>query len=240
MPAIAVVFASYRLPAERLHDHFKWNAAVYGNQVRVYVVSDVEHDLPSYAETIIIPEDRLPQVNGKPVFSLSLTKNAGIAKAIADGADMIVSTDVDISFDIPAWCVPPQGAAVIPIYRMAESHETRADGRLDHGCTGTVIMAAEHWRTIQYDERLYGYGKEDGALCQSIMQGGLDIVRTSEVAHIAHCSGDSQRTPGHGSDTCWNRASGFNPNRFRANLAICLALRQGNGPRIRRSGGAIP
>ncbi|GAF94727.1 unnamed protein product, partial [marine sediment metagenome] len=61
MSHLAVVFVSYlKVPRSRLLEHFEWNREIYelyggcrggqkryGDELRVYVVSDVEHSLPS-------------------------------------------------------------------------------------------------------------------------------------------------------------------------------------------------
>ncbi len=225
MPDLAVVFVSYlKVPEQRLQDHFRWNRANYevlGDRLRVYVVSDVEHDLPDYAETYVIPLSHMPRLNGQPVFSLSMTKNLGIAKACFGGARVIVSTDVDISFDhndVGRFLHDTSDAdARIPLYQMAESYETRNFGRIDHGCTGTIAMTATNWLRLKYDERCVGYGSEDGILVRDIQAAGIKIRRYGQVAHIAHVTGDGDRTPGSGAETCWGRDSGFNPDNFRAN-----------------------
>ncbi len=233
MPHVAVVFVSYRLPESRLREHFEWNGDIYeayGDQLRVYVVSDVGNMfLPNYAETVIVSEDRLPVLNGRPVFSLSLTKNAGILKAIEDGADIIVSTDADIAFDFDGlgmMVAVDSKSAVIPVYRMAESYEDRAVGRSDPGCTGTISMTPSNWQRIPYEEKCFGYGAEDGILLRDIEREGLRVIRRyadgsdCTVSHIAHELGDGARVPGSGSDTCWNRADGFNPDRFTVNRLL--------------------
>lgn len=228
VPRIAVVFVSYRLPESRLREHFEWNHEIYkgyGDRLRVYVVSDVEHSLPDYAETVVFPGERLPHIGGQRRFSLCKTKNAGIAKAIEDGTNDIVCTDVDIAFafdrrgGLGLWGLDDQRAH-IPVYRMAESYAARESGQLDHGCTGTVTMTAANWRRIRYDERCVGYGADDGILLRDIQRAGLEVIRDCEVAHIAHVAGDGQRTPGSGSSTCWNRADGFNFDNFQANRRL--------------------
>lgn len=242
MPRMAIVFVSYRIPTARLHDHFRWNGRIYeayGDQLRVYVVSDVEHELADYAETVVFPESALPVMGGQVRFSLCKTKNAGIAKAIQDGTNVIVSTDVDVAFDWGSLAltsaigrVPADSAAVVPVYRMAPSYEERTAGRLDHGCTGTVGMTANNWRRIKYDERCIGYGADDGILLRDIELAGLKVIRDCEVAHIAHVQGDGSRTPGSGSDTCWGRADGFNFDNFHRNRQLHQARKP--GPRIKR------
>jgi hypothetical protein len=57
MSQLAAVFVSYlEVPEERLQDHFHWNQETYehfGDRLRVYVVSDVQHNLPDYAECLV-------------------------------------------------------------------------------------------------------------------------------------------------------------------------------------------
>ncbi len=254
-PRVAVVFVSYlKVPESRLLEHFDWNGTIYeeyGDQLRVYAVSDIERSLPDYAETVVFPIERLPVVAGQTRFSLTMTKNAGIAKAIQDGAEVIISTDVDIAFDPASFEVVSMASrmlssAVIPIYRMAPSYAERASGRLDKGCTGTVSMTSGAWNSAKedvskqhrdakgpYDERCVAYGADDGIILQAIERIGLGVVRNCEVAHIAHVPGDGARTPGSGAGTCWGRADGFNFDNFVKNSRIHRrAVRQRKNPRV--------
>jgi len=224
---LAVVFVSYlKVPVERLMDHFRWNEDVYasfGDRLRVYVVSDVDHELPSDATCVVFPLDRLPMIQCRRRFSLTQTKNAGIQRAIADGCDVIVATDVDIVLPRPLvarmFNVTEQ-QAVIPVYLMAEDFVTRYKGHLDHGCTGTVAMTAANWKRIPYDEECVEYGGDDGILLRDIERAGLGIQRDKIVSHIAHVPGDGERTPGRGADTCWGREDGFNRDNFRKNRRL--------------------
>ncbi len=241
MSHIAVVFVSYlEVPESRLQEHFEWNRQIYeahGDDLRVYVVSDVEHDLPDYAETVIFPMEQLPVRDGRPRFSITITKNAGNATAIAHGAKVIICTDVDIAFDREAFermAAVTDTEAVIPVYRMAESYAGREDGRLDRGCTGTASMTAANWRRIQFDEISVEYGADDGLLLGDIEHadkddGGahIEIIRDYAeggglitVSHIAHVPGDGARVPGSGASTCWGRASGFNRDNFQQNRKL--------------------
>jgi hypothetical protein len=226
MSGLAVVFVSYlKVPESRLREHFKWNDELYKAHggLRVYVVSDVEHGLPDYAETVVVPLIEMPTVDGQPRFSLCKTKNAGIAAAIAGGASVIICTDVDIAFDwnsIGLTFAVDRKTAAIPVYRMAESFPARGEGQLDRGCTGTVGMTADNWRQIQFDERCVGYGADDGILLRDIERAGIEIIRDCEVAHIAHVQGDGVRAPGRGSDTCWGRDDGFNFDNFANNRRL--------------------
>ena len=224
---IAVVFVSYlKVPEERLQDHFRWNKAAYeshGDRLRVYVVSDVEHDLPSYARVCVFPIDQLPLIRGQRKFSLTKTKNFGNDAAIADGADVVICTDVDIAFEpnqIGIIADVTDKIANIPVYRLAPSYEKRVTGNLDHGCTGTVAMTAANWQRIRFDERCVGYGADDGILLRDIQAAGLTVDRHVIVSHIAHVQGDLGRNPGSGASTCWGRSDGFNFDNFRENRKL--------------------
>jgi hypothetical protein len=224
---IAVVFVSYlKVPEQRLQDHFRWNHTLYeslGDRLRVYVVSDTDHTLPSYASCVIYPMDQLPMIEGRRRFCLTRTKNRGLDAAIEDEADVIVCTDVDIAFPPEAFARlvrVDETRAAVPVYRMAPSYEQRHTGKLDHGCTGTVVMTAERWKTVRYDEECVEYGADDGILLRDIERAGLTVKRDVIVAHIAHAPGDGDRTPGRGAATCWGRESGFNRDNFKENRKL--------------------
>ncbi|WP_455387471.1 hypothetical protein [Petrachloros mirabilis] len=221
---IAVVFVSYlEVPVQRLRDHFNWNAEAYrqfGNRLRVYVVTDVFHELPSCAECVIFPMEELPFIGGRRRFSITRTKNAGIRKAIEDGAEVVISTDVDMRFPSGSleWLAAVrQDAARVPIYHMMDFSDHEHLLKVDNGCTGTTSMTADNWRRVQYDESLSEYGGDDGALLRDIGTAGLMIERECRIDHIGHMPGDGERVPGAGADTCWGRASGFNRNNIRGN-----------------------
>jgi hypothetical protein len=224
---LAVVFVSYlKVPEQRLQDHFAWNREAYEqfrNRLRVYVVTDIAHNLPPYATCVLFPLERLPLVDGRRRFSLTMTKNVGITQAILDGADVIVCTDVDIAFQpqvLQDLAIMTDDVACIPLYRMAPSFDERDGGHIDEGCTGTVVMTAKNWNRLPYEERCVGYGADDGILFRDIERAGLHIIRDHEVTHVAHVEGDGTRTPGSGSSTCWGRDDGFNFDNFRKNRRL--------------------
>lgn len=187
----AVVFVSYRIPENRLHDFFSWNGPRFEREgVSVYVVTDKEYDVPFYAKCIVYPESKLPIREGKRTFSLAKTKNAGLAAAVAGGHDLIICSDVDIYFDDDCWkqlTTTPPDVASVPYYMMSKSWENRTtDTHQDAGATGTIAMRAEHWRAMHYDPRFIGYGAEDGKIMEDIQRAGIRIRRASKVWHIAH------------------------------------------------------
>lgn len=234
-PKIAVVFVAYRsVPAERLHDHFRWNTPYYRKGVHVYVVSDcVVPTLSSTLHPLVFPESDLPIVDGKPRFSLCKTKNFGINEALADGADIIICTDVDIAMTPNAWdqmiAVQPN-QIVIPVYRRAKTFEGRHGQKpwIDLGMAGTQSATAEVWRRVKYNERCFGYGGDDGILQQDMRRAGVELLPAPEqrampgvpfVYHIDHPgSGETDdNQPGHGRSDCYGRADGFNFDNFENN-----------------------
>jgi hypothetical protein len=219
----AVVFVHYNMPEQRLRDHFAWNDAVYRSSgAAVYVVTDRDRNVPEYATCVLFPGEQLPLVDGKRVFSLSATKNCGIAKAIADGHSPVISTDVDVAFPGDTWqqlAIADHRRAYVPVYRMRTWPDREdAQDHDDPGCTGTVSMTAARWRMIHYNERMIGYGGEDGCLLRD-MRSHVRVIRDKQVWHIAHTPGVNPRNvPGKGRDGCWGRDSGFNPDNFENNI----------------------
>ena len=223
---LAVVFVSYlKVPEQRLRDHFTWNDEIYrayGDRLRVYVVTDVDREVPDYATCVLYPMDRLPLVRGRRRFSLTRTKNTGITQAILDGADVVICTDVDIAFSLDVFqrmADVEESEAVVPLYCMASDADGE-DGHIDQGCTGTIAMTAANWNRLPYEERCVGYGADDGILVNDIKRAGLEIIRDGPVIHVAHIEGDGNRTPGSGSASCWGRDDGFNYDNFRQNRRL--------------------
>jgi hypothetical protein len=216
-----VVLVHYRMPRERLDQHLARNAQAYRG-ARLYVVAEADLGLGGSATTVVVPEEALPLLGDRRAFSLAATKNAGVARAIVDGCEVVVVTDSDCELPpdtFRALAEVGPGAAVIPTYRM-RTWPDRADPQ-DHddpGCTGTLAMRSAWWREIRFDERCVGYGGEDGALLRAIREAGLAIDRARTVWHHAHTPGHNpRRTPGDGMADCWGRTSGFNPDNFLAN-----------------------
>lgn len=214
---IYVVFVHYRLPEQRLRDHFRWNDEIYRTfQVRVIVVSDIEREVPDYATCAAYREPM-------PVFSLAKTKNFGLSEALrtASDSDIIAMTDADIAWEDGVFfdmheCIHEN--AIIPLYFMAQDYDARHDSFPDPGCGGTVAMQAAHWRRTRYDERYVGYGGEDGRMRKDIVSMGLRERRDCRVYHIAHDpTADQHNVPGHGRTDAWNRDTGFNPDMFHIN-----------------------
>jgi len=225
---LAVVFVHYDLPEERLRHHMLWNTFRYMEVDSVVVMSPACESLIAVAITArggtnfgFRPR---AYMNPMPVFSLSATKNFGIQQAIDAGYDRIAATDADIAWTPEAIeaCknVEPK-EAIVPVYRMAQTFETRHEvSHPDHGCGGTVCMTAANWKRAMYDERYVGYGGEDGRLRRDIAKLGIHERRETEVYHIAHDPTAPQvNVPGAGRADCWNR-DGINPDNWAANRKL--------------------
>ena len=219
---VSVIVVCYRIADTRLREFFTWNADTFRrSNATVYVVTDRKITLPDYARCVIYPENKLPLLNGQRVFSLSKTKNRGIAAALSDGCDVIISTDIDIWFPPATWAdlaAVPANTAAIPVYLMARSWENRkSDFHPELGPTGTIAMTTDDWRQIHYDPRYIGYGAEDGKIVADIRRAGLNVDRRRPVCHIAHQRDTIQRNFRGRTD---QHNPLFNPLRMRENMAL--------------------
>lgn len=240
--SIGVVFPSYRIPVQRLVDHFKWNDTIYRKlNASVFVVVDEKDDdaskspedampfpaavwdLPDYVQLVHFAECDLPVVDNKPVFSITKTKNLGIDVAIESGCDLIVCTDVDVSLDAEAWAAAMRVTdytAAVPLYKMADTFDTRIKAHVDApNATGTVAMTAHNWDRLRYEEKCVGYGCDDGIMCWSIRHANIKIDRTGNAYHMAHSPGTPQ-AEFNGRGDHWNRDDGFNFKNFTGNGAV--------------------
>ena len=228
----AVVFVHYRLPWRRMVEHLEWNAAVYqAAGVKVFVVTaEAPPALPSWAEALIFPRHLA-------TFSLTRTCNFGIRHAIDAGFGPIVKTDSDMVFPadtLAECCAVGAGEAVAPCYQMVNSYQERHTwrNRLEAPLAlGTISMGAPGWEKVcGYDERLEGYGCDDGDIWARIGAAGLRRVRGLGIYHIAHVAGVVQQEAhcvgdkAKGVRTDHHNRDGINPNRLRENRAI---LRRG-------------
>ena len=212
-PRVGVVLVHWgpAIPAERLQDHWNWNGAFYeAARVRVYVVTDEPKPLPRYAVPVYYREPMDP-------FSLAKTGNRGIRRACDDGCEIIIKTDPDIAWHgatLEACCALGHGRGIAPIYRMADCFDDVQAGVRNMNVwpdsCGTIALHARTWHDLHgYDERMTGYGIEDGDLAQRACKRGIKIDRQFLLYHIAHRQGTPQVGPHRGDQ--WGRAEKINP-----------------------------
>lgn len=227
---LAVVLTHWgdAIPQERLAQHWLWNDAAYRKHwATVYVVAEGRRDLPDYARLVPCYEDLRP-------FNLARTSNLGIRRAVEDGAEIVIKTDPDVfwPWQTIALCASlGHGRGVCPTYMMAPSRAAAELG--PSACTpwkatcGTLALHADTWRAIcGYDERMKGYGVEDGDACARARK-LVTIDRAPFVYHIAHVEGS-----GHGKQRAdhWGRADGSNPLNHKENMRIFNSSRVGRDP----------
>lgn len=231
MNAPAVVFVHYKMPLPRLVAHLEWNREAYDFiGARIFVVVDPAAtviDLPPGVEVLAYPRPM-------EIFSLTCTANFGIRTAIDAGCDPIIKTDADMVWPIDALrecAASGEGEAVGPPYQMVDSFEARHSwkNRLPADLAiGTISMRASGWlRVCGYDERLRGYGCDDGDIWARIGKAGIARNRGMGIYHIAHQAGavqQEQHTVGDKSagvrSDHWGRGEGQNPLRLRENGAL--------------------
>jgi hypothetical protein len=213
MNPLAIVSTHYRLPEKRLREFFGWNDYVFRTSgASVYIVSDtLIRNLPNYAQCLLYPQ---PMER----FALSRTSNYGIRHAIEQGAEIVIKTDPDIFMPVDmlfALSTIPAGVCGAPVYYMADTIEQAREHpqtvRAWIGSRGTIAMHAADWQRVRgYDERMTGYGPEDGDLTDRCARSGISEDRMGKwrLYHIAHEAGTPQQK-GQRADY-WNRGT-FNP-----------------------------
>jgi hypothetical protein len=208
---------------QRLFDCIAWNREVWRSiGARVIVVTDRaryegQEALPEWVRLAVFPV-------ALERFNLALTSNWGIRLA---GGGIVVKTDPDVLWpreaaervarvvDALGWC---------PKYRMATGP---SDGELEaasvwEASKGTLALSFAHWDSISgYDERMSGYGIEDGDGFHRAGCGcrpGRDVERSGHVFHIAHTR--APQAGGNLRKDCWGRSEGFNPKAHQHNMSV--------------------
>lgn len=231
---VAVVVTHYAkdgsIPTKRLAEFLEWNAAEFARiGARVFVVAEGPRPgLPPWAECLVYPRELSR-------FCLAKTSNYGIRRAIDAGFRVVVKTDVDCVFSAAASeeierLAPGRGLAFCyaMIDRQAEVDALLADKdarrkKVWQASKGTLALSAEDWRKMRgYDERMEGYGVEDGDAFSRA--GSVAKVELSDAPffHVAHSA--APQSYGNTRQDCYGRASGFSPRNHDANRA---ALRAG-------------
>ena len=224
---ISIVACHYRLPEQRLRDFISWNDKLFTEYIsQLVIVSDVVRDnLPPYCKLVIYPTPL-------EVYSPSKVSNFGIRTA---GSGIICKTDIDCVFtkealEEVAACKPGKG--VYFCYRMAKTYEERDKGIVWGSTCGTMALHFSDWDKINgYDERLDGYGVEDGDGVVRVKKVATVPQSKNRIWHISH-TGDELWTQ---TNICmrrdlWNRKSGFCPDRHNLNSQIRRGAEKWSNP----------
>jgi len=181
-PPFAVVVTCSGIGTDRRDEWMSWNLdrITKANGV-VYFCTDK----PAGTKGVI--EIRVPKLR---FYSPSRANNMGIRRAVEDGIGIICKTDIDCFLtDELLKKIPRLGTfGLCPYCEAAESIEAMAASKMVPNWCGTLAMSAEWWKKINgYDERMYGYGREDGDAYERAMRAGAKVAREKrELFHIAH------------------------------------------------------
>lgn len=209
MGNIAIVAVHYRLPVSRLVEFLGWNAAIVEDlHARVYIVSEQSYPL-AYASSLVFPIDL-------KMFSISQTANFGIRRAIDDGAGVVLKTDIDCILDsLPDLAGTADGLGTWAPYRMVATPDDA--GKIWTNGRGTIALTAGDWQRLNgYDERLCGYGADDGDLWARARRAGIRWRQCPPIRHVS-ATGEKFVSSGARRDY-WRRGDG-NPLNHAANRA---------------------
>lgn len=191
-PSFGVALAAYNLPGE-LEQFVKLNAErIRAAGGAIFVAVADRENTPSNIEKIRVPE--------QSVYSPARTANMAIRSAAEAGCRVVVKTDVDCILS-PAFIeilkTMKDGQGYCPYYQYVDDPARLEDAKTDQASCGTLALTARAWNQIHgYDERMLGYGREDGDAADRACKVGIKIVRTTGlVYHINHPSRISKKYP---------------------------------------------
>jgi hypothetical protein len=214
---VSLVLTHYRMPLQRLLDWIEWNDSVIrALRARAVVVSDVRSYDATLPDWLCVA--RFPRALS--VFNLSATSNFGI-RLIGRGIIAKVDPDLFLGEKFAETIAAVSDArGLAPRFRMAASPQEARDGigEVWEASKGCLVMPYNRWAAIcGYDERMEGYGIEDGdAFYRAGLLPGFKIDREcAPVWHVAHTAAPQLR--GNNRCDCWGRDNRFNPCNHKRN-----------------------
>jgi len=224
---IHIVACHYKLPEKRLRDFISWNTELFVKfNVTLHVVSDVPRDnLPEWVKIHIYPREL-------KVYSPARVSNFGIRQA---GGGIVCKTDIDCVFSEEALkeiSVVFPGMGVYFTYLMVKSYEERGKFQRWGSTCGTMALNFSDWEKLcGYDERLEGYGIEDG---DGVARARLFCKVPKSIASVYHVSHGNTELWSQ-TNVClrrdlWNRKGGFCPDRHVINRKIRDTQGRWNNP----------
>ena len=195
-PKMAIVVSHYNLPIEQLYNFLSWNSCLREMNIDLYLVTEKQKlDNSDHIRQII--------VSNLQRYSPALVSNFGIRAAMRGGAEIIMKTDIDCVLPeklLGASLECKEGFGIFPKYNMCYTYEEYLEhgvGKEDEHNIGTATMWSADWeKCCAYDERMYGYGREDGDLYDRAQQAGIIMDRALQVIHINHeCRVDDKWYP---------------------------------------------
>ena len=178
---LACVVVAYKLPAPVVNAFFK-NNEVLAAMASIYLVTD--NKTPFHVEHVPCPEMN--------PFAICRAANLGIRRAINDGADVVLKTDIDCIWTIDAigdLMKIKRGAGICWRYWHIPDAMHLHYAKMDSRCVGSAALAAFDWlRLCGYDERMNGYGHDDGNLLRRARSAGikLPVKAKPRLYHVRH------------------------------------------------------
>lgn len=211
--SVAMVAASRHLPLELVRRWTDRNRQLCRAEDTLVLVTDAVSEISLDLVTL-----RSSQTD---VYSPAVEVNRGIRYAVDAGYSVVIKTDIDCILShwlmAEARCMSFK-ECFFPYYMMTaeDTEEAMSRAKAWPNGMGTAVLTSSWWKKLcGYDERMSGYGVEDGDLWVRAVKAGLRPVRHRNfVWHINHpprCTGPS----------------GWYPDRHTANLAL---HRQDKGP----------
>jgi len=182
--AVGLVVAHVALPMKRLYEFMAWNVEQFEQHgVTVYLVSDIPKEIGPMVKQVV--------VGRQSIYSPSRMSNIGIRQAIKDKCEGVVKTDIDCLLTAGFWKKLPlvvRGQGQAPYYMLTSSPERLGPGKHPSRSVGTMALHRDDWDALRgYDERMYGYGREDGELFDRAKVVCEKVKRLPDlVYHIEH------------------------------------------------------
>jgi glycosyltransferase involved in cell wall biosynthesis len=170
-PKLVVVVCAVNIEIKKIEEWLQWNKENIEKINGAYLIVGFNMNAPIMEK-----------------YSPSKCSNAGIRKAIDSGADVVIKTDIDCKLSLDFLELASElepGRCECPVCFFSG----KSENRYKEAQCGTVAMHAKNWNDLYgYDERMYGYGWEDGDLIARIERKKIKISRHRDkfLIHVEH------------------------------------------------------
>jgi len=189
MSSIACVVTAYQIP-KRLVENYIIANDFQNQDVRLYIVVKKGDIIPAPPHITVI------EIPKQKIFNIGKTANVGIRRAIFDGADIILKTDIDNVISAGVFEQIKQTTVKKGFcYRNWNIASLRDldNPILDPKTMGSICLHKDTWNALRgYNELLEGYGYDDAHIFKRALISGLDIKVFFDpiMYHITHASGE--------------------------------------------------
>lgn len=173
----AIVASAVNIPTRTINTFIK-KMKVFGDIVLIIRQKDTKLNTDDKVALISYTESQ---------FSPSRAANLGIRYAIDKGYEYVLKTDIDCeaSRDFLDNQLGPNDL-IAPVITMEQKNGVLQKDKTKKLC-GTVLASNQIWRTLHgYDERMWGYGMEDGEFLKRARVMGFNVKRSGYIGKIVH------------------------------------------------------